>query len=844
MKAKPIHKSALLLFIFLFVQLVEQTYSQSDGKPHLVVQLGHSGKVKSAIFSPDGTLIASNGAVGIIIWQYSTGREIRRIAGDFAAIDFAPDSKTIAAAETTEEVHEGPRKTPFLIEIFDVRNGAIVTKFPTHNNIINSVKFSNDGNSILTSSDDHSAKLWNVASGSLQRSFIGHKSEVSCAVFSPDNEFVATSGTGKYDFDKKTFTGDSSARIWDTKTGKQVNRLVHQDAQVLFEGVGFLKFSPDGKILLTSAKPYFEYSLDAVTIRMWNWKTGQMVSQFVGKGTVDYSPDGKYLLADIAEKVDEHGSIDQDDIKGIELIELGSGAVVSRFDEQASNSQIGSLSFSPDGKTVLVATGTIYSGGSGIGDIGENSLRVYEPVTGKQVYDLGQNIQQIKQLKLSRDDKYLLAGDSLWNMESGGQVGLENFSFNNLEKEFNFNLPTRDFSADGKILVESIADEDGKTSGFQLWNVETGKQIGKIFTDNFLANVYIPNGNQFLITESGGSVCSWRVSDAKKVWCVDTSDDYSEAAGDTGFFEVSPDEKIIFIRNRINSLMAVDLVSGRTIWQIPIEMLPFPGIFSSGNRYIIVPTFSPHSEFLSFLDIKTGKELFKIEASHYSDTNNKNILIAYQASKKQHVLIDRTNGKLIASLPKQFSYLEDSGNAFSTDRSNFCLSSDSNRFLSARGQEIRLYDVRSGKLLRVFKGHNHEVTQVMFYKNDDFIISSSLDGTTRLWDVKSGKELCDLISFDDGVWFVSAPDGRFDTNNLESNAGLQWIVADDPLHPLPVEIFMRQYYEPHLLSRILKCTEENRCETEFRPLPDIADINRVQPKIEKSAPNVSSKAWH
>ena len=32
---------------------------------------------------------------------------------------------------------------------------------------------------------------------------------------------------------------------------------------------------------------------------------------------------------------------------------------------------------------------------------------------------------------------------------------------------------------------------------------------------------------------------------------------------------------------------------------------------------------------------------------------------------------------------------------------------------------------------------------------------------------------------------------------------LHWVMPDDPLTPLPIEIFMRDYYEPRLLSRIL-----------------------------------------
>ena len=44
----------------------------------------------------------------------------------------------------------------------------------------------------------------------------------------------------------------------------------------------------------------------------------------------------------------------------------------------------------------------------------------------------------------------------------------------------------------------------------------------------------------------------------------------------------------------------------------------------------------------------------------------------------------------------------------------------------------------------------------------------------------------------DEKWLVVSPDSRFDTNNLEEIKSLYWVMPDDPLHALPVEIFMRR----------------------------------------------------
>ena len=82
-----------------------QNPQAKDGQPQLVVQLGHSAGISSACFSPDGRFIVS-GSAGIserkslnnaaILWETSTGREIRRFVGhsdSINAVSFSPDGR-------------------------------------------------------------------------------------------------------------------------------------------------------------------------------------------------------------------------------------------------------------------------------------------------------------------------------------------------------------------------------------------------------------------------------------------------------------------------------------------------------------------------------------------------------------------------------------------------------------------------------------------------------------------------------------------------------------------------------------------------------------------------------
>jgi hypothetical protein len=88
-----------------------------------------------------------------------------------------------------------------------------------------------------------------------------------------------------------------------------------------------------------------------------------------------------------------------------------------------------------------------------------------------------------------------------------------------------------------------------------------------------------------------------------------------------------------------------------------------------------------------------------------------------------------------------------------------------------------------------------------------------------------GKHLFNIISLADQGWIVLDTAGRFDTSDVEeAGSAVKWRVADDPSHPLPVEIFMRDYFTPKLLPKLLG----------DGPLPEVlplTKLNRSQPEV-------------
>ena len=119
-----------------------------------------------------------------------------------------------------------------------------------------------DGARILTASADHSAKLWDAASGKLLASF-AHQDEVFQAEFSPDGARILTASR------------DKTAKLWDAASGKLIASFDHQD------GLYHAAFSPDGARILTASGDK--------TAKLWDAASGKLIASFDHQDTVPWA---------------------------------------------------------------------------------------------------------------------------------------------------------------------------------------------------------------------------------------------------------------------------------------------------------------------------------------------------------------------------------------------------------------------------------------------------------------------------------------------------------------------------------------------------------------------------
>lgn len=89
-----------------------------------------------------------------------------------------------------------------------------VTTFKAHVNTVRSVTFSHDGETILSSSDDKSIKLWNAQKTRFLYSLTGHVNWVRCAKFSPDSRLVVSG------------SDDKVVKLWDTRSKECVETFL------------------------------------------------------------------------------------------------------------------------------------------------------------------------------------------------------------------------------------------------------------------------------------------------------------------------------------------------------------------------------------------------------------------------------------------------------------------------------------------------------------------------------------------------------------------------------------------------------------------------------------------
>ena len=186
---------------------------------------GHSDRVNSVSFSPDGAIIASASGNGVVkLWNRS-GQELLTLQGHSGAVrsvSFSPDGSLIVSASD-----DGT------IKLWDL-SGQELQTLEGHSDWVRSVSFSPDGALIASASDDGTVKLWDLSGQKLQI-FKGHSDWVRSVSFSPDGSLIASASK------------DGTVKLWDFSGQELLTLQGHSDE------VTSVRFSPDGSLIASAS---------------------------------------------------------------------------------------------------------------------------------------------------------------------------------------------------------------------------------------------------------------------------------------------------------------------------------------------------------------------------------------------------------------------------------------------------------------------------------------------------------------------------------------------------------------------------------------------------------------
>jgi WD40 repeat protein len=492
------------------------------------------------------TTNSMHGAAGAIrIFRTSDMSEILRIdpkANLVFCVASSPDGKVVACSGETNS------GTGF-IKVFDATNGHELFTITDHKGPVRSVAFSPDGRRLASASDEGMAKIWDAQSGKHLRTIADRDSSISAIsaiAFSPDGRRLAGA-----------IIEDTTARIWDTATGRQLCELQGHTANVTH-----LAFSPDGKRLATASEDN--------TVKVWNPDMGRelitLVGHLDGVASVAFSPDGGRLVS---------ASYDNT----VRVWESASGLLC--FTLAGHVAPVVDVAYSPDGRRL--ATASL-----------DDTIRLWSAQSGHAVEALRPAGGGLIGLVFSPDGRRLAGacgrqpGDvSVLDAATGKEV----LSLKGHQKQ----IAAVAYAPDGKRLASLSMDNT-----VRVWDTATGQALhtlplgGKpIGGADGRGLAYSPDGKRIAAAAPIGAVKVWDAATGQELH------DFHEAATSIAF---SPDSRLLAWAGR-KGLKVHDAITGKEAYAIKenFDLVLFspdgPRLIGLGNKGVTI------------LEAATGKEV-------------------------------------------------------------------------------------------------------------------------------------------------------------------------------------------------------------------------------------------
>jgi WD40 repeat protein len=375
------------------------------------------------------------------------------------------------------------------VRLWEADSGKPLRCFRGHQGEVYGVAFSPDGRRVVSGGLDRTVRVWDaqgspprVSLGRLERwfrrllgweeaegvaqlgCFFGHQGVVSCVAFSPDGGHIASASF------------DSSVRVWEGDTGKEVARITF-----LVGAVHSVAYSPDGKRLVFGGSDRLLYLYDVAADAFAGGLLGHENQIY----SVAFSPDGASTVS-----ASWDGTVRVYDVRARPRVALT---------RSWSHEQLGIScdALSPDGRWLI-------SGGF------DHGVWLWDVAKGFPVACLGAHATAVVRAAFSPDGRRLATAAKdgsilLWDARCWTAVA----RLSGHEGE----VSCLRFSPAGDRLASGFEERT-----VRLWDPAAGRQLACLrgHGHRVYQVAFVPDGHRMLSQEYGGEGNTWAV----RVWDV------------------------------------------------------------------------------------------------------------------------------------------------------------------------------------------------------------------------------------------------------------------------------------------------------------------------------------